>query len=84
MGGGRGYGPTHSQSIEKFFLGIEGLNVFAVNPFIDLNKLYSFAFNLKTPSLFLENKKDYNFDILKINNLEYESFKYPVIGSVSI
>ena len=28
MGGGRGYGPTHSQSIEKTFLGISGLNTF--------------------------------------------------------
>ena len=27
MGGGRGYGATHSQSIEKHFCGIGGLNV---------------------------------------------------------
>ncbi|MBK5929947.1 alpha-ketoacid dehydrogenase subunit beta [Halochromatium salexigens] len=27
MGGGRGYGPTHSQSIEKMFLGVPGLTV---------------------------------------------------------
>ena len=27
MGGGRGYGPTHSQSIERMFLGIPHLNV---------------------------------------------------------
>ena len=25
MGGRRGYGPTHSQSLEKFFLGIPNL-----------------------------------------------------------
>ena len=25
MGGKRGYGPTHSQSLEKFFLGIDTL-----------------------------------------------------------
>lgn len=29
MGGGRGYGPTHSQTIEKMFLGIVGLKVIA-------------------------------------------------------
>lgn len=29
MGGGRGYGPTHSQSIEKMFLGVPGLRVCA-------------------------------------------------------
>ncbi len=29
MGGRRGYGPTHSQTLEKFFLGIPGLRVVA-------------------------------------------------------
>ena len=31
MGGRRGYGPTHSQSLEKFFLGIPNLSVIALN-----------------------------------------------------
>ncbi len=29
MGGRRGYGPTHSQSLEKLFLGVPGLRVLA-------------------------------------------------------
>jgi pyruvate/2-oxoglutarate/acetoin dehydrogenase E1 component len=29
MGGRRGYGPTHSQTLEKFFLGVPGLQVLA-------------------------------------------------------
>jgi pyruvate/2-oxoglutarate/acetoin dehydrogenase E1 component len=29
MGGRRGYGPTHSQTLEKFFLGVPGLRVLA-------------------------------------------------------
>jgi pyruvate/2-oxoglutarate/acetoin dehydrogenase E1 component len=29
MGGRRGYGPTHSQSLEKFFLGVPGMPVLA-------------------------------------------------------
>ena len=29
MGGRRGYGPTHSQTLEKLFLGIPGLTVLA-------------------------------------------------------
>ena len=32
MGGGRGYGPTHSQSTEKHFLGMPGLHVVAPSP----------------------------------------------------
>jgi pyruvate/2-oxoglutarate/acetoin dehydrogenase E1 component len=31
MGGRRGYGPTHSQSLEKMFMGIPGLKVVAPN-----------------------------------------------------
>ena len=31
MGGRRGYGPTHSQSLEKLFLGVPGLRVVAPN-----------------------------------------------------
>lgn len=33
MGGGRGYGPTHSQSLEKMFLGIPGLKIIAPSHF---------------------------------------------------
>ena len=34
-GGHRGYGPTHSQSLEKHFLGIPQLRVVAASPFHD-------------------------------------------------
>ena len=40
MGGRRGYGPTHSQTIEKHFLGIPKLNVLAVNQFLDFYDFY--------------------------------------------
>ena len=61
MGGGRGYGPTHSQSIEKHFLGISGLNTFALNPFFPIEKIYKKAFESYSPSLVIENKLQYNF-----------------------
>ena len=34
-GGGRGYGPTHSQSLEKHFLGVPHLRVVAASLFHD-------------------------------------------------
>ena len=40
MGGRRGYGPTHSQSLEKF--GIYGLNVYAQTQF-SYSKYYNDA-----------------------------------------
>ena len=56
MGGGRGYGPTHSQSIEKHFCGIPGLTVFAVHPYSPPSALLREAYGLKSPCLFIENK----------------------------
>ena len=74
MGGRRGYGPTHSQSIEKHFLGIEGLNIYALNPFQDINGVYMSAINNNEPNLIIENKIDYNFIAKKINKDYYDDF----------
>lgn len=57
MGGRRGYGPTHSQSIEKFFLGIPGLRVLALNNRYSPLATYTALFeNLDVPTLVIENK----------------------------
>lgn len=68
MGGRRGYGPTHSQTLEKFFLGVPGLTVLA--PFNLLGDhllgapgelLYAAILKLDSPVLFVENKLQYLF-----------------------
>jgi 2-oxoisovalerate dehydrogenase E1 component len=60
MGGGRGYGPTHSQSLEKMFFGIPGLRVVAVSSFVDP---YALLWNAVAadpgPVLLVENKAVY-------------------------
>jgi pyruvate/2-oxoglutarate/acetoin dehydrogenase E1 component/pyruvate/2-oxoglutarate dehydrogenase complex dihydrolipoamide acyltransferase (E2) component len=35
VGGNRGYGPTHSQSLQKHFIGIPNLSLFELSPFHD-------------------------------------------------
>lgn len=75
MGAGRGYGPTHSQSIEKHFFGIIGLNIFAVNPFFPIDIIYDYAFKNKKPSLLIENKLQYGFIISDIKNSHIKNFK---------
>ena len=63
MGGRRGYGPTHSQSIEKLFFGIHGLNVIALNKYSNIENIYNYSFNLdidSTPTILIENKLLYN------------------------
>ena len=57
MGGKRGYGPTHSQSIERFFLGIPGLTVVALNHRISPADVYRTLFErINHPALVIENK----------------------------
>ena len=57
MGGRRGYGPTHSQSLEKFFLGIPNLNVIALNHRISPRYVYdTLISSFNNPCLVIENK----------------------------
>ncbi|MDD2696274.1 MAG: transketolase C-terminal domain-containing protein [Anaerolineales bacterium] len=66
MGGRRGYGPTHSQTLEKLFLGVPGLNVLAANTFTDPGELlYAAIMCGEDPLLFIENKLLYPLPLAK-------------------
>jgi pyruvate/2-oxoglutarate/acetoin dehydrogenase E1 component len=57
MGGRRGYGPTHSQTLEKIFLGIPGLTMLAPNNLGDAGGLLVHSIlESQEPVLFIENK----------------------------
>lgn len=61
MGGGRGYGPTHSQSLEKHFIGMPGLRVVAPSPYHNPGKLLQHCvLEDDQPVLFVENKLMYS------------------------
>lgn len=60
MGGKRGYGATHSQSLEKHLCGVPGLQVFAVSEFTDVERLYGECFDARSPSVLIENKVIYS------------------------
>jgi pyruvate/2-oxoglutarate/acetoin dehydrogenase E1 component len=63
MGGRRGYGPTHSQSLEKLFLGVPGLRVVAVSSLGDPERLLLEAICAEDVVLFVENKLLYSVSI---------------------
>jgi pyruvate/2-oxoglutarate/acetoin dehydrogenase E1 component len=72
MGGRRGYGPTHSQTLEKLFLGVPGMQVIAPAALSmedgsgspgDL--LYNSIIHQDDPLLFVENKLQY---VLPVQN----------------
>jgi 2-oxoisovalerate dehydrogenase E1 component len=56
MGGGRGYGPTHSQNIEKHFVGIPGLTVIVMHARTRVAELYAGLRRMREPVLVIENK----------------------------
>jgi 2-oxoisovalerate dehydrogenase E1 component len=56
MGGGRGYGPTHSQNIEKHFVGIPGLRVVVLHGRTRIGALYAALRNSVEPTIIIENK----------------------------
>jgi pyruvate/2-oxoglutarate/acetoin dehydrogenase E1 component len=59
MGGRRGYGPTHSQSLEKLLLGVPNLCVVATSECHDLEALLRAAVDDERPVFFIENKLMY-------------------------
>ena len=60
MGGHRGYGPTHSQCIEKHFCGVPNLRVIALSPYLPLRPIYRLVKKTKAPMILVENKVEYN------------------------
>jgi len=55
-GGGRGYGATHSQSLERLFAGIPGIKIAAPSTATDASGLLQTAIRDNNPVLFLEHK----------------------------
>jgi len=84
MGGGRGYGPTHSQTMDKFLVGIDNVTVVALNSVIDPKKIYQNIYNNeKHPVIVIENKVDYGrfCGIQKLDyfTVEQSTHLYPVV-----
>lgn len=75
MGGGRGYGPTHSQSLEKFLMGIPLLKVLALSPLHNPKLLYQTIFDtISSPTVVIENKKLYAERMLSVSDHKCGSF----------
>jgi 2-oxoisovalerate dehydrogenase E1 component len=76
MGGRRGYGPTHSQTLEKLFMGVPGLKVVAPTHFGNPGNLLARAIlQDQNPVLFIENKLQYLLPLENSEtNLDFEQF----------
>ena len=75
MGGRRGYGPTHSQTLERLFFGLPGVDVFAVSNLCDPGEmLFDVVSRSKNFSLFVENKLLYSQPVLTKEQLASRNF----------
>ena len=74
MGGKRGYGPTHSQTLDKFLVGIDNLKTVAINTFFDPGLIFESILKELHPVIVIENKTDYAKKILhhQAHNFIYE------------
>jgi len=74
MGGKRGYGPTHSQSLEKHFLGIPNFALVALNHRVSPNYIYESISRVDgLPFMIIENKILYT---IKADTKQVEGYKY--------
>lgn len=64
-GGGRGYGPTHSQSLQKHFLGIPGLSVHELSPFRDSRDVLMELLGAGEPGILFEDKVLYTHRVYR-------------------
>ena len=72
MGGKRGYGPTHSQCLEKHFFGVPDLRVLALHHRYDPALIYDHLFaNIDRPVIVIENKMLYG---QRVSNRAPEGF----------
>ncbi|WP_034263662.1 alpha-ketoacid dehydrogenase subunit beta [Actinospica robiniae] len=55
-GGNRGYGPTHSQSLHKHFVGIPRLSLFELSPFHDATAVFDAMIERGEPCVLFEDK----------------------------
>lgn len=87
VGGGRGYGPTHSQSLEKMFLGLPMFHILAPSHFVHPGEILVQAMSEGYPTLYLENKLLYP-EVLKLEQqfgvinrtVYFDGHKYPVVA----
>ncbi len=77
MGGYRGYGPTHSQTLESIFLTIPGIEIVAPSHYHNPGAmLRECVLNSEWPTLFIENKSLYSMELETPSLTDEEEVSY--------
>lgn len=78
-GGGRGYGPTHSQSLQKHFVGVPDLVLYELSPFRGSHELLHRILSLGLPALLFEDKVLYTQRMYRDGVVD-DLFGYELVG----
>jgi pyruvate dehydrogenase E1 component beta subunit len=81
-GAGRGYGPTHSQSLQKHFIGLPGLSLYEVSPFHDSRPLLPSILDRAEPAMLFEDKLLYPERMYTSGTVD-DVFSFDFIGDVA-
>jgi pyruvate/2-oxoglutarate/acetoin dehydrogenase E1 component len=79
-GGRRGYGPTHSQTLMKHFIGVPGLALYEMSPFHDATAVFAQMLSRGEPCLFFEDKVLYTRTMHDV----VEPLRWHMDGSVAV
>lgn len=86
MGGYRGYGPTHSQSLESIFFNVPNISIFSPNIFSKPENLLDKIFISENFSLFIEHKVSYPKKIIfnERNNFHLKISNFDFLDTIDI
>lgn len=82
VGGGRGYGATHSQSVQKHFIGVPNLTLYELSPFHDAAGVLADAVARENPCLLFEDKVLYSRRMFRDGVVD-DRFRYEPRGDLA-
>ena len=80
VGGGRGYGATHSQSVQKHFIGVPNLALYELSPFHDTAEVLAAALAREQPCLLFEDKVLYTRRRYRDGEVD-DRFRFELFGA---
>ncbi|OJF15764.1 alpha-ketoacid dehydrogenase subunit beta [Couchioplanes caeruleus] len=83
VGGNRGYGPTHSQSPQKHFIGVPNLSLYEMSPFHDNATVFRRMLDHGEPAVFFEDKILYTRPMYADGHID-DVLRYDLIGDPSV
>ncbi len=82
VGGNRGYGATHSQTVQKHFVGIPNLDLYELSPLHENHRLLPHLLELGRPTILFEDKTLYAQRMFRDGEVD-ELFRFETLGGQS-